>query len=67
MDLYLREGGANWKKSQTTSPQNRYHTLQAKMYRPNWESNPRPVTLVNSLLGQKALALTHFPFLSFDA
>ena len=40
--------------------ENRYHILEMKTHRPNRESNPRPVTLVISLLGQNVPALTHW-------
>ena len=39
-------------------PENRYHIFQVKIHRPNRESNPRPLALVISSLGQNSPALT---------
>ena len=40
--------------------ENRYHMLEVKIHHPNRGSNHHSLTLVTSLLGQNALALTHW-------
>ena len=63
MDLYLREGAANWSTQKKNPSYNQHeywdHILEMKLHRPNGESNPHPLTLVLSLLGQNVPALTH--------
>ena len=39
--------------------ENRHHILEVKIHRPNRGSNYHPLTLLISLLGQNALAVTH--------
>ena len=46
-------------KNPDNQSENWYDIFEVKIHRPNWESNPHPLTLVISLLGQNAPALTH--------
>ena len=61
-DLYLREGGGEQTRVPGENPHQPIRTavLEVKIHRPNQGSNPHPLTLVISLLGQNGLAPTHW-------